>query len=378
MRLAPVLMSACLAGLIRATAAAGAAELGEVRDFNDWMVGCDNVRVCRAHGFPAGGASGGFGLRVDRDAEGPARPRLYVSLDLAWEAPTAGSVTFATEQGPIRTLPFGAAFRHGEDALKIADPELVQAVLRALRRNRELRVTFSPAPKGADEPVPAISLSGASAALLWMDERQQRIGTVSSLAQPGNRSAGTLRAMRPPSAPAPRPLTRGDVPPSLSPAARAAVMERFRSELDRICDLDEEPGSSEDTGSAEEGLRVIHRLTGDTLLVGVRCWRGAYNLSRAYYLVTDGATPVVRPASFPQPLARQESETEVPDNILTNVELDAKTGRITHFSKGRGIGDCGERGEWGWDGTAFRPVSLHRMPHCRGVIEAWFSLYQTR
>lgn len=377
MRLSPFSMSACLAGLLGATVAAGAAELGDVRDFSDWTVGCDNVRVCRAHGFPAGGASSGFGLRIDRNAEGPARPRLFVSLDLAWESPKTGTVTFATEQGPIRTLPLRSAFRLEENALEITDPSLAQVILAALRRDRELRVTFNPAPPGADEPVPAISLSGASAALLWMDERQQRIGTVSALARPGNRPAND-GAVAPPRAPGPRKLAGGEAPPSVSPAATAAAMERFRRDLDKICDLDEEPGSSEDTGSAEEGLRVIHRLTGDTLLVGVRCWRGAYNLSRAYYLVTDGATPVVRPASFPQPLARQESETEVPDNILTNMELDTDTGRITHFSKGRGIGDCGERGEWGWDGTAFRPVSLHRMPHCRGVIDAWFNLYTTQ
>lgn len=376
MRLSPAILSACLAGILN-TAAAAAAELGEVRDFSDWSVACDNVRACRAHGFPAGGASEGFGLRIDRDGDGTSRPRLYVSLDLNWEAPRTGTVTFATEQARIRTLPVTTAFRVDENAMEIVDPALVQAILAALRRSSELRVTFAPSPSGADEPVPAISLSGASAALLWMDERQQRVGTVSALARPGNRPVA-ISPLSPPQAPAPRPLATGDGPPSLSTAAVAAVTARFRGDLKETCDMDDGPVSNGEEGPEGEGVRVVHRLTGDVLLVGVRCWRGAYNLSRAYYLVTDGATPTVAPAHFPQPMKPPTGGTSVPDNILTNMELDADTGRITHFSKGRGIGDCGERGEWGWDGAAFRPVGLHHMPHCRGIIDAWFSLYTTR
>lgn len=356
---------AVAAGALVVASAAAADDLGAVRSFRDWTVACDNGRICRAHGFPAGTDTMGFGLRLDRDAGRTATPRLYVSIDPDRRPPTDGTVTFATDRKRIGARPLRSAFRITGDDYEIADPAIVAAVIAAIRESRHLEIRFSPPREEAGEPAPPVSLDGASAALLWMDERQQRVGTVTALVRPGRRQAATISPPPPPPrAPAPRPLATGERAAPLSAAANAAVRALFRRDLHETCD--------------SGGPRTVEALTGGTLLVGLRCWHGAYNESAAYYLVEDGETPRVRPADFPRPVARTDTGSPVPGNILTNVELDAATGRIFHFSKSRGLGDCGERGEWGWDGTRFQAVGIETMPHCRGIADAWFSLYRTR
>lgn len=141
---------------------------------------------------------------------------------------------------------------------------------------------------------------------------------------------------------------------------------------DNTCNQDDE----------ERDAPSIDRLGPGQLLVGVRCWRGAYNFSRAYYLVDEGPQPNVRPASFTRPAAPapgQERDAAEADNVLVNAAYVAETGSIDHYSKGRGIGDCGELGGWVWDGRAFQSTRLTLMPACRGILPShWFSLYRTQ
>ena len=39
---------------------------------------------------------------------------------------------------------------------------------------------------------------------------------------------------------------------------------------------------------------------------------------------------------------------------------------IADFAKGRGLGDCGERSRYGWDGRRFRLLHREVMGECRG------------
>ena len=43
-------------------------------------------------------------------------------------------------------------------------------------------------------------------------------------------------------------------------------------------------------------------------------------------------------------------------------------GVLQEYSKGRGLGDCGTRADYGWDGARFRLVHQEEMGECRGSI----------
>ena len=62
-------------------------------------------------------------------------------------------------------------------------------------------------------------------------------------------------------------------------------------------------------------------------------------------------------------------------NLLSNARWDAATGMLHHFDKGRGIGDCGTRQVWAWDGARYRLVQAERMEECRGAME-WPMVYE--
>lgn len=99
------------------------------------------------------------------------------------------------------------------------------------------------------------------------------------------------------------------------------------------------------------------RLGPGLVLASVPCFSGAYNFDRAYFLVGEGPTPLVRPALFPRPV-EQKGEPDrktISDKVLWNADFAANSTEISQFSKGRGFGDCGETGVWADTGKRFRP-----------------------
>jgi hypothetical protein len=366
--------SLILVGLLAlASPATAAEERGTYRQFRDWIAACDNTRSCRAFALPEGADATGHALRIDRAGDPAAAPRIFFNLSDEDRMRREGRVSIRGMTGEIASLTIGRGFVAGEGQYEITDRQAVGAIIAELRRAKELRIAFDPKLTGQETEDLAVSLDGASAALLWMDDRQKRVGTVTALARPGERPASAVPL--PPAAPAAlasRLANGGPAPQALPRAITDAVMAAYR----RI------PGDDCNQEDGERGAPSIDRLGPQLLLVGIRCWRGAYNFSRAYYLVEEGERPQVRPAAFPRLaiLPREPGAGPEPaDNILWNADFSARTSGISHFSKGRGLGDCGERGHWQWDGRAFRPAMLRLMPVCRGVLSTyWFPLYRTR
>lgn len=351
-----------------------AQEAGALRSFRDWMAACDNTRVCRAFSLPEASESTGITLGLDREASPQAEPQFFIPVRDQERMPSRGRLILHGSAGPIATLEIGRGAVIDESAYRVTDRRANAAILAEARRAAELTLVFDPPLQGVDGVGPEgvkISLSGASAALLWMDERQKRVGTVTALARPGNRQASEVPPAPPLPSQPPNPPATGAAPQSLAPATLEAVMAAFRAMPGDACDQDDE----------ERGPPSVDRLSARQLLVGVRCWRGAYNFSRTYFIVEEGERPTVRAASFSRPGGASETDSgsPEPDSIIVNGEYDPQSGLINHFSKGRGLGDCGTIGHWRWDGRAFLPTFYQSMPTCRGVLLSnWFTLYRTQ
>lgn len=365
-----MIRSAALAAILAVlpAAAIAAEERGSLRTYSDWMIGCDNGRTCHAVSLLPVDVMEGWFLRLDRDAAATAPVQLTL-MPQSETYPHTGILRLHAADADIARLTIGQGLSLGDDGLIIRDGAAVAAVLAAMRSADVLEFIFEQQPAGGDVRV-SISLSGAQAALLRMDDLQRRLDTVTALVHRGRKPAGAVPS--PPALPivVPERETAGGPPPEvLQVAARDEMVRQSAG----YCD-DERNGADSDS-------RDMVRLGPGLILASVPCFSGAYNFARAYFLVDESPTPRVRPALFPRPVEQQgEADPDrTPDNVLWNADFAANSSEISQFSKGRGIADCGDTGVWHWDGRAFQTVSLTMMDSCRGIMAGyWPKIYSSR
>lgn len=320
----------------------------ETRQFRDWFAVCDNGNDCVAFGASTG--ENGW-VRVGLAAGPEARPVVNLG---AWPAESAAF------EGPLSVSIDGRRFQAsyltgGDDSFPIGTiaPAEVATVIAAMTSGRSMRVTGNGA-------TATVSLSGAAAALLWIDERQGRLDTVTALMRRGTQPAAQV--------PAPPPLPRVMAAPPFDQAG--------------FGDLDALPASIEahpvavacrsETGPRPDliGQMQAARLDAATELWGVPCFYGPYNFGYRYLLSGPGGQNP-RAIAFPSPSGPQDQ--------LINAGFDPETREITAFNKGRGIGDCGDNSTWTWTGRAFVLKEQMLMGPCWGVpADLWPTTWRTR
>ncbi|WP_312780829.1 DUF1176 domain-containing protein [Brevundimonas sp.] len=301
------------------------------REFRDWTATCDNTNHCVAFGSAhenmgfvlvslAPGAEarpvvhmGGWGLE---DGEGD----VYAEID---GRRYAGQNTKMDEEGDV------IAFRTPSAQLL---HDLGNGSFMALRRG--------------DEQM-KVSLGGAAAAFLWIDERQGRLNTPTALIRRGDRPAAEVPA----------------APPAPRVTVAAAVAQNGLVQDDLSPALLAHPKVKECLAETRRGERFepsveVSRLAADKLLWSVPCGEGAYNFSQTYFITpADGTAP--RPVAFPTAAGSEET--------LVNSRYDPKTRTLFAFGKGRGLGDCGRMGVWAWTGERFALLDEKVMPSCTAV-----------
>jgi len=315
-------------------AAAAVPQPAELRTFQDWTVGCDNGAACHAVALmPEDWPEDGLTMSVRRGPEAAAQPVL--AFELGADS-NAASVSADGRRLAVRLV--GA---EGETRVAAADTAAMIAVLRSAG---QLRL------QSADgKPLGTVSLKGASAALLYMDEKQRRTGTATALVRPGNRPG----AAAPPPLPlvTARPLSTAR-PLALSPAGIKALREKHGCTIDEV-------------GGPEEA-ETAALAPAETLLL-LACGSGAYNLSYVPFVLRGGRGPVrAEIAAFDVKPGWWDDEGKP---ILINAAWEPERGLLTSFSKGRGLGDCGTISEYAWDGRAFRLVEQREMEECRGSVD---------
>ena len=340
-----IFLAAAIAGLSLPAAAQ------EAKSFKDWTATCDNTRTCTAFGYTDEGGDADAFIRLFR-AAGPdaalkitLRAMTYDNDD--GKAPLTWRV--AVDDKAVPGLP--ALVAKAGDGERRADltPAQSLALAGALRNGATLTVS------GGKAPI-VITLAGSSAAMLWIDDRQGRVGTVTAIAARGAKPASAVPAAPGPPVVQPAPAVSQAGLPKKLPKALAA------SKALKDCD-----------GSDTRGFDpVIARLGPNQMLWGVPCSAGAYNVTSILIISDDaghGAREITPPSSVP---ADKDA-----DNELMNIDYDAKTRILSSFSKSRGIGDCGDMTRWVWDGKAFKLLDEAVMGDCRGVpSDDWPSFYR--
>jgi len=308
----------------------------ERKTFRDWKASCDNGAACTAI---APSVVDGRGWLLVRIAPEPtAVPEVLIGV---W---TQDSEKLAAT-APIALKIDGRAFR----TERVADTDIPTArvvgaealgAVRALASGRAATATA-----GGD--VVTLSLSGGSASLLWIDERQGRLDTPGALVRVGQRTASVQPPALPQVAAAPA-VAQGSfgdsgqiLPKSITilPAARACLADSAN------------PSVRDMVFSAKLGPQQE--------LWAVPCGAGAYNISFDLYLTgPDGVGPVR--AALPQADGATTAS-------VVNARYDPDSRTLVAFNKGRGIGDCGVAQTWAWTGRAFALVLEQEMEDCIGL-----------
>jgi hypothetical protein len=321
--------------LLLLAAAAAAPHPSELKTFQDWTVGCDNGAACHAVALmPEDWPEDGLTMSVRRGPEAGAQPILAFEIG---SDSNAASVSADGKRLPVRLV--GA---EGETKVAPADTPAMIGMLRSAGR---LQL------QSADgKPLGTVSLKGASAALLYMDEKQRRTGTATALVRPGTRPPGAASAPPPLPVVTARPLSSAQ-PLALSPAGLQALRKKHGCTIDEV-------GGPDEAESAALG-------PAETLLL-LAC-SGAYNVSYVPFILRRGRGGVE--ATLAPFDVRPGWWAEEGKPMLINADWDPKQGLLSSFAKGRGLGDCGTISAYAWDGGSFRLVEQSEMSECRGSVD---------
>lgn len=330
--------SAILIALLFHVAAQATSDgLGKLYTFKDWIVGCDNLRACEAQGYGSeaeDAPKGGRAALIVRREAGPGHPPVllfvYSTVDNAPVPQVGQAVTVQVGTLRFRLAPLK---KLGEVESEVP-PAQVPALLAAALKGDHILLS-------AGTKQWSVSLSGAAAALLKMDDLQGRVGTTGALTRRGSKPEADVPVLPQPQ-PARLPPTT-DADRRLEPRLLAALP---RSEGD-CPDFDPQKFQGH-----------LVRLTPTSVLVAQTCFQGAYQNGSRLWQVDDRAPFHARPVPLPQP------DGSTYDTLVIEKISGEETLSVHEAAKARGIGDCWGTREWIWTGTGLALVSATESP-CR-------------
>ena len=313
--------------------AAMATSIKGMGNYQDWDLVCDNTGTCRMAGYQEKGDD----------------PVSILFTRAAGEN--------ATVEGKLTILPFGEADRDvqvgqdieiwlngkslgkvkhiSDDAPDKLTEEQTKALLSGLKKESEIRLTYG-------KTTLKVSDKGAAAAMLKMDEFQQRLNTPSALIRQGQEKHAVLAPKVEPKIDAVSVKNRKTIELKLGEKQYDNVLALLRKAHDGCVDEDLE---SQDI--------TIYPLTHNKVLAEALCFEGAYQGTN-YYAVLDDKLSKVE-----QVLAEQYNEAG----------YDEKQGYafVRGSYKGRALGDCLAGQDAVWNGKIFIRTSEWTTGSCKGL-----------
>jgi hypothetical protein len=311
--------------------------LAEEKLFGDWAVACDNVQRCEATALMPENWYGDDAPELQLSRE--AGPQGEVMVSLNWPSRYLGPVAVLVDGGLVQR---GVGKR---DGIKLRGGAALSLVKR-LVNGRKLMIVGA-----KNQHLAELTLTGASAALRYIDAQQGRVDGVTAIVARGASSAATVpAATAPPRIPAIR--------PDKGPPARfdTVAVARLRKQAD--CEGDEALSAMKPD---------FHRLDPHSTLILVPCIHGPYQSAVLLFVAHDGK---ISPARFD---IGPGGEDPVP--MMVDPDWDPETGTLDTHAKGRGLGDCGRNLEWVWDGERFRMTFANGLEACR-LSGLWLTRYR--
>ena len=336
-----------LLSLLPLTAMAAPSLKGIVETYQDWDLICDNTGTCNMAGYQEGdGSEHPVSILFTRSA-GEQTP---VTAQLALLPDELGN---KTAEIILNGQSLGTIQNFSEEGIAKLSEKQTTELLTALKGNADIEVVFG-------EFKEKVSDKGAAAAMLKMDEFQQRLNTPSALIRQGKEKHAVLA-------------------PQAAPKIEAvSVKKRQTTELKRgekqfdavLALLRKSNGTNEDSENYCYALHkddvwneqiTLYPLTKGKVLAEAICLAGAYQ-STYYYAILDEKLTKIE-----QVLANQYNYADYDKN--THVL------KVEGSFKGRGIGDCWAGQEAVWNGKTFIRTEEHTSGSCKGFAGgAWGGL----
>lgn len=337
-RLSALLVLASLA-VMAASSAAAAPVTPQSRAFGDWIVSCNNINTCTAYS-----ATEAASVTIVRAAGATGQARLHIDLEEGFDPDARAAIAY--DGGRFTPIRLSTTDEGGT----IADPALIAPLLAA--RSAKLRAG------GAEAE---LNLSGMTAALLFIDERQGLLNTPAAFVRKGSQPISTIPAA--PALPrigAVRSVAQSGLPDAL-PAAmldQNAVTECLYyegMEADRRVEL---------ADNASKNFSV-HRLAGNTLLWLIPCGQSRQYEPLYVAVLSDERGGNIRAAG-----ARSLDGTDITSGFT---DYDTERGVLGWGSASGGWGPA-HFAYWVWQNDRF---VLIRETEATGSTPYWPDTYVT-
>ena len=254
-----------LLSLLPFTVMAAPSLKGFEKTYQDWDLICDNLGTCRMAGYQeegddpvsilftrAAGENAAVEGKLTISPFGEADRDVQVGQDIEiWlNGKSLGTVKHISDENP--------------DKLTEAQ---TKALLSGLKKESEIRLTYG-------KTTLKVSDKGAAAAMLKMDEFQQRLNTPSALIRKGQEKHAVL---------APQPAPKIEVVSVNN--RKTTELKRGEKQYDNVLALLRKANSCDDEDITSQDI-TLYPLTQNKVLAEALCVRGAYQ-STNYYAVLD-------------------------------------------------------------------------------------------
>lgn len=308
--------------------------------YKDWELVCDNTGTCRAAGYQ------------HEDIKAP------ISVLFTRSAGENSVISAQVQIYNPKKIPHVMLHLQGMQAVKIPLSLTTQiGKLSSAQSKLLLKAVQGTIPIGWSfgQLKWSLSVEGATATLLKMDEFQQRLNTPSTMIRKGNRSIGSVLK--------PQPLPHVVLAPVLRyplQAIDADSNEGKRLTKLLLSHIDADECQLLNSALENESVFTVYSLNQHAKLVEVPCWSGAYNMAAGFAVMNPSLTQITQ--------------------WVTSSGTDYELGSISAAHKGRGLGDCWTHKEWLWNGRRFYKSYESVQLQCRGFAGgAWdLPIYRTQ
>ncbi|MBF1226735.1 MAG: DUF1176 domain-containing protein [Haemophilus parainfluenzae] len=335
-----------LLSLLPFTVMAAPSLKGFEKTYQDWDLICDNTGTCNMAGYPEYYSEHPVSILFTRSAG----EKASVTAQLALLPEDVGN---KTAEIILNGQSLGAIPNISEEGIAKLSEKQTTELLTALKGNADIEVVFG-------EFKEKVSDKGAAAAMLKMDEFQQRLNTPSALIRQGKEKHAVLAPQAAPKIEAVSVNNR-----------QTTELKRGEKQFDAVLALLRK--SNRTNKNSENYCYALHKddvwneqitlypLTKGKVLAEAICLAGAYQ-STYYYAVLDEKLTKIE-----QVLANQYNYADYDKN--THVL------KVEGSFKGRGIGDCWAGQEAVWNGKTFIRTEEHTSGSCKGFAGgAWGGL----
>ena len=329
-----------LLSLLPLTAMAAPSLKGFEKTYQDWDLICDNTGTCNMAGYQDG--SDLVSLLFRREAGEKAAAKSSLAISVNNERDKGQPVEIMINGKLLSVLPKMNDIDSNDKQIAALDDKQTAALLTALKDNANIEF-ISGQFKGK------LSNEGAKAAMLKMDEFQQRLNTPSALIRQGQEKHAVL---------APQPAPKIEVVSVNN--RKTTELKRGEKQYDNVLALLRKANSCDDEDITSQDI-TLYPLTQNKVLAEAPCVRGAYQ-STNYYAVLDDK------------LSKVEQVLEDQYNFAYYDEkLNALI--VEGSYKSSGLAESWYGYEAAWNGKTFITTAEHTSGSSKGFIGgAWDGL----